>query len=351
MCSLIALAEHGSPVLGVNYDFYFGHGLLAVGRRGVDKHAMSDDPARLQWHTLYGSVTLNQFGCELPTGGINEAGLAVHLLECEGVAYPPPTPGLPQLIELQWIQYVLDTCANLDEALATLQRVALVRSFFGLHFALADPKSVAFVTPTAEGYAITRMAPGPAALSNTPLPVALADARGESVAGSRESLRRFRTLRAHADAHRAGRDAVEYAFTGLDRVARRPGALVRIVSALLGHPRGATVWQTVFIPAERRLELSTLSDRRRKTLSLSSLNFEATAPVLLWDIEARAEGDLAPRMRPYARDANSALITRVYRHFTAHVPVEDQLRIAAFPDNFYTPHHVGAETPVIRRVS
>lgn len=351
MCSLIALAGHGAPVLGVNYDFYFGHGLLAVGRRGVDKHAMSDDAARLQWRTVYGSVTLNQFGCELPTGGINEAGLAVHLLECEGVAYPPPTPDLPQLIELQWIQYVLDTCADIEEALATLQRVALVRSFFGLHFALADTTGTAFVTPTAQGYAITRMAPGPAALSNTPLPVALAAMRGETVEGSRESLRRFRTLRAHAEAYRADLDAVEYAFRGLDRVARRPGALVRIVSALFGQPRGATVWQTVFVPAEGRLELSTLGDRRRKTLSLSELDFDAAAPVLLWDMEARAEGDLLPRMRPYSQHDNARLVSRVYRHFAAHVPADDQRRIAAFPHDFYTPHHGGTEKAALRRAS
>lgn len=351
MCSLISVDDRGAPIIGVNYDFYFGHGLLVSGRRGVDKYAMSDDPERLRWRTVYGSVTLNQFGCELPTAGINEAGLAVHLLECEDVEYPQPPPDLPQLIELQWLQYVLDTCASVDEATATLERIGLARSFFGLHFALADPLGVAFVTPTADGHEVTRSAPGPAALSNTPLSVALADARGEPVDGNRESLRRFRTLRAHADAHRADLDAVEYAFAGLELVARRPGALVRIVSALLGRPRGVTVWQTVFVPAERRLELSTLGDRRRKTLSLSSLDLDATAPVMLWDLEARAEGDLAPHMRPYARAANAALITRVYRHFTAHVPVEDQRQIAAFPDDFYTPHHDGAEAPAIRRAS
>jgi choloylglycine hydrolase len=359
MCSLIGFAAGGSPVLGVNYDFYFGHGLLATGRRGVDKYAMSDDRDRLTWRTAHGSVTLNQFGCELPTAGMNDAGLVVHLLECEGAEYPPPVPGRPQLIELQWIQYVLDTCADIDAALATLERVSLSRGFFGLHFALADPRGIAFVGPEPGGWRVQRAAPGPVALSNTPLPVALADARGERVRGSLESLRRYRTLRARAARYRDDQDGVDFAFSALDRVAKRPGALVRIVSALLGHPRGASVWQTVFLPAERRLVLSTLGDRRRKSLALDALDLSAQATSLLWDLEAQAEGDLRPHLRPYSGARNAALIRRVYRYFRQHVPAEDQVRIAAFPDPFHappppgsnTPQHDGSARAVLRRAS
>lgn len=185
----------------------------------------------------------------------------------------------------------------------------------------------------------------PAALSNTPLARALADARGERVAGSRESLRRYRALARRAAEYGVRGPAVDYVFAALESVAQRPGGWLRLLGALLGHPQPATVWQTVFVPAQRRIELTTAADRRRKTLSLSALDLDAAAPVRLWDLGARAGGDLAPRMAPYARSANEALIRRVYRHFSKQVPPADQRRIAAFPDDFYTFAGPGNPTP------
>lgn len=336
MCSVITFEHRGSPILGVNYDFYFGHGLLAANPRGVEKFAMREQSDRLTWRVAYGSVTLNQFGCELPTGGINEVGLAVHLLECEGVEYPPPVAGQPELIELQWLQYVLDTAGNVAEALDTLKRISLQRTFFGLQFALADTKEVAFVAPTPDGYAISRMPPGAGALSNTPLSIAIAHEQGAKVSGNRESLRRFSLLRRHAAGYSPDQEPVAYAFAGLNRVAQRPSGLIRLLAGILGSPRAATVWQTIFVPQERCLVLSTLADARPKKLMLSELDFDSAKNVWLWNLENRAAGNLQPLLKPYTRAANAALVHDTYRYFTRHVSREEQHQIAEFPESFRT---------------
>jgi choloylglycine hydrolase len=71
-CSTFCLAGAG-PVFGKNYDWDVADGLVIVNKRGVAKTAMTNDnPAK--WTSKYGSVTFNQYGREMPCGGINEAG-------------------------------------------------------------------------------------------------------------------------------------------------------------------------------------------------------------------------------------------------------------------------------------
>ena len=42
------------------------------------------------WTAQYGSITFNQYGRELPTGGINEAGLVVESMALSEARYPEP---------------------------------------------------------------------------------------------------------------------------------------------------------------------------------------------------------------------------------------------------------------------
>ena len=45
----------------------------------MDPRKAKGTPA--SWVSKYGSVTFNQYGRELPTGGMNEAGLVVETIE------------------------------------------------------------------------------------------------------------------------------------------------------------------------------------------------------------------------------------------------------------------------------
>ena len=64
------------------YDWHIDHGLLIVNKKGVAKRAMLLNPAEkaAEWVSKYGSVTFNQYGREMPNGGMNEVGLVVETL-------------------------------------------------------------------------------------------------------------------------------------------------------------------------------------------------------------------------------------------------------------------------------
>jgi penicillin V acylase-like amidase (Ntn superfamily) len=123
MCTSVKLTNHQEVVLAQNYDFYYGHGLFIVNKKGVRKTALTDNLTEenmyseeshgAKWVSLYGSVTFNQFARELPTCGMNEAGLAIVSMWHDTVQKTEPR-GKNQITELQWIQQQLD-CFFLGE--------------------------------------------------------------------------------------------------------------------------------------------------------------------------------------------------------------------------------------------
>ena len=90
-CTTFCLKRGSQAVFGKNYDWGVGDGLVIVNKRGVAKTALippQEKPAR--WVSRYGSLTFNQYGRELPSGGMNEAGLALELMWLDETRYPAP---------------------------------------------------------------------------------------------------------------------------------------------------------------------------------------------------------------------------------------------------------------------
>ncbi|MBD3221418.1 linear amide C-N hydrolase [bacterium] len=137
-CTAIGVEGPAGVYLGRNLDWELGDGLIVVHPR---------DPTR---GAIYLSVTMNQFGADLPLGGMNEVGLAV-----EELSYPPARPpepgGRPTIDEFALIQYLLDRCATVDAALRAVDRLAVVRRWAGLHYILADRTGDAAVLEFLDG--------------------------------------------------------------------------------------------------------------------------------------------------------------------------------------------------------
>src|SRR4051812_40169767 len=136
-CTTFCLRKGSTAVFGKNYDFYFDDGLVLVNKRGVAKTAspLSDGtPAR--WTARYGSLTFNQFGREFPSGGMNEAGLAVELMWLDATRYAS-LDRRPALGALEWIQYQLDNYTTIAEVTRNAGNLR-VTSQGKIHFLTCD---------------------------------------------------------------------------------------------------------------------------------------------------------------------------------------------------------------------
>ena len=93
-----------------------------------------------QWVSEYGSVTFNAIAREEPIEGINEKGLVIAGLWLDNTQLPIPD-NRPAVDDMQWIQYMLDNCADIDEVIAEVNNVRISnQSQARLHYFLSDAK-------------------------------------------------------------------------------------------------------------------------------------------------------------------------------------------------------------------
>jgi choloylglycine hydrolase len=134
-------------------ELFYGHnlnqpgmnvpGLIFINKRGVFKVGRSSDemltkersnPSTLSWISRYGSVTFSTFGKDMPDGGINEAGL--YLWEMNDETQYPVNDKLPKLIQMNWMQYILDNFSTIDEAIQAAYDIEI--GGWGWHYFVSD---------------------------------------------------------------------------------------------------------------------------------------------------------------------------------------------------------------------
>jgi choloylglycine hydrolase len=325
-CTTFCMRSGAEILVGKNYDWDIGDGHVIVNKRGVAKTSMAgQDPAR--WVSRYGSVTFNQYGRDLPSGGMNEAGLVVELMWLEATRYPT-TRGLPVLGCLEWIQYQLDTAATI----ADLRRGAgavRIESDAKLHYLACDRSGECASVEFLDGRLVLHSGaemPIPALTNDTYEDSARFASRHAGFGGTQPtpagpgSLERFVRAATLARAFTpTSSDAdVGRAFGILDAVAQ--GSYTR--------------WNIVHDVAGREVSFRTRENRDVGRLRLGVLDFRCSTPVLVHDLGDPRRGDVAGALSDYTREANRSLVFRSYRGtpFLAGISDAALERIALHPE-------------------
>ena len=113
------------PVLTV-----FPRGLTRDGGHAGPMTVVTDNPAK--WTSEYGSVVTTIFGIGT-ADGVNERGLAAHMLYFPPADYGPRDEAKPGVQAALWAQYALDNAATVEEALAKLATVSIVKVEIEVH--------------------------------------------------------------------------------------------------------------------------------------------------------------------------------------------------------------------------
>jgi choloylglycine hydrolase len=305
-CSTFCLDSPGGPVFGKNYDWDVPDGILVVNKRNVTKTGLTSDNPAL-WTSEYGSVTFNQYGRELPCGGMNEAGLVIELMWLQETEYPS-VDERSSVENLQWIQYHLDLSATVDDVVAGDSDIRIsAAGRAALHFLVADSAGSCAAVEFLGGEMTVHTG------GSMPVPVLTNDTYENSksylsqhlgfggdrpVPMSRGSLDRFvRVAAAVAEFDPgAGDNAVDYAF----------GVLASV------NQGSHTQWSIVYHLAERSVSFRTKGNPGTRRIDLKRLDFACDAPVLVLDIDAGMTGDVTGLLEPYTYEANRALIGRTF---------------------------------------
>lgn len=320
-CTTFCLVDSQRIVFGRNFDYYAVDGRMIVNRRGLQKTAFWTNSG-FRWVSRFGSVTSNQFGCEMPNGGINEAGLVVEHMWLDGTVFA--NDARPSLTELQWIQYQLDCSATVAEVLASDQRIRIQTDSSPLHILVADRGGRSAVIEFLNGRMVsyTDDALPVAALTNHTYAASLAYAGTTSAAQADHvsSLGRFvqaaESVRTFGSAHPA--DAVAYAFAALANVSQP----------------NWTRWSLVYDIGELSVYFRTSAAPAIKQIRLSDVDFSPGAATRQMDINHQAAGVVIPTDLYSAAD-NLAVLRSVYRQTLpiSWVSLSYLQTRAAYPDS------------------
>lgn len=97
----------------------------------------------LSWKSRYGSVVVTAFGASAVSDGMNEEGLAAHLLYLTNTQYPQSVAEAPALSNIFWALYMLDHFKTVSEAVKAASKLNIVATevhgrTWPAHLALED---------------------------------------------------------------------------------------------------------------------------------------------------------------------------------------------------------------------
>ncbi len=316
---------------GKNYDWHLDQGVLVVNKSGIAKRAMMLDPTEsaAEWVSRYGSVTFNQYGREMPNGGINEVGLVVETLMLPGTRNPAPD-ARPAVTA--WVQYQLDNSRTVEDVIASDQVIRISPSMpMPLHFFVCDAQGKAAVVESLDGKFTCHTGdqlPHKLITNNTCAESLRFLAQHEGFGGtqpihtgSHGSLDRFAVAADRLQDYEpegSRTDAIQYAFGTLAAVRQGNG----------------TKWSIVYDLKNLEVHYKTQRCSEIRTLELKDLDFSARAPVRTIGVNTPHAGLLNSHLADYDPDINRWMVFYTVRQTPMIAQLPDVLieRLAAYPE-------------------
>lgn len=334
MSTAIYIGKNEVKLLGKNQDVPYGGAYFFTNQRQIAKKAMAAPPAKpMEWISRYGSITVSQVGKELPNGGMNEAGLVVEQTTLWSSDYPD-AGDWPVIGELQWIQLLLDTCENVQEAVDVATRVRIVNPMSRLHYIIGDAQGDCAVIEFLNGdmKVYSKESLPKTILANTPYREALAcledtenDWQRSRDDYSRNSMKRF---------------AIVANTVALPVPAGKDAGTVFMLDALSAARRTDTAYSLVYDIAGMKISFRTERYPATKVMNLAMLDFSPEGRGLALDLQQPEEGDATGRAVPYSKELNDLVVRSFFcdpvltEAFRWSVPDEMLELMAAIPD-FY----------------
>lgn len=303
-CTSFCLQDADNLVFTKNYDWHLDHGLLIVNKRNVAKTALlldqSERPA--QWVSKYGSVTFNQYGREVPNGGINEAGLAIEGLMLPETQYPTPDD---RPAVLSWIQYQLDNHSTIEQVIGSDKRIRESEvAGLPIHYALCDREGNMATVEFIDGKLVYH--------EGDTLPVKVLT--NDTYANSLAYLKRYAGFGGTERIAYSSRTSLDRFVCAADRIRKyRPGNGTSIIDyafdCLASVNQGdKTKWMIVYDLKRLQIHYKTLHNSKLKSIRLRDFDFDCHTPVQIMSINTARSGLLNPYFHEYEPDINRWLI-------------------------------------------
>lgn len=284
-------------VLGKNFDWYNGDGVILQNKRGIKKTAYGLDTRHVVgWTSRFGSITFNQIGKEFPYGGVNEKGLAIEMLWYSDSYYEES--GQPTISELEWVQFNLDNYKTAAEVEYYLDSMNINPIQANLHYLVADRGGRSFVVDFVNGKAVvSKTKEEHQVLTNSNYLGSLDyyNKNKENINfDSRSSADRFCQLTSKVNDKKP--KSIDDVFHILQESSEE-------------RDNYKTFWTIVYDLPNLMIYFKTADNQNVKTISLKSLNHKANSPIYAMDINSRQI-----HWKKYNPEWNKKLLAKALEH-------------------------------------
>jgi len=328
-CTTFCIQSKDQLVFGRNYDWNIGVGLVMINKKDIQKRAFLTSPGEpVEWVSRYGSISFNQYGRELTTGGMNEAGLVVEQMWLSETRYPEPDKR-PTLRELSWVQYQLDTSRTVDDVIASDARIRISPDSVTLHFLVCDKEGKVATIEFLNGKMVAHKGDDlpVTALANNCYSDSLDYVKRFQCYGgdkikpeSTGSLDRFSGAALGIKEYEKDEkeNIIEHAFTILDRVSQK----------------SFTQWSIVYDVKNLAIQFKTTAAPTIKTLQMNDFDFSHNTLVRVLDIDTPKAGDAAPEFVDYTLEINKKLVLDAWKgtSFLKDTPDHFLNLVAGYPE-------------------
>lgn len=337
MCTTFILKNKNTALLGKNYDFFFGQGIIHNNKKNVTKRSLSFNEQRVfEWTSKYGSITFNQFGRELPQAGMNEKGLAVAQMALpEGKIVRTDKKAVN---ELQWVQYQLDNFSTVKEVLDNVQKVGVDPAFSLLHYIVCDAQGNSVLVEFKDDKTLTYPGLAVPVLTNNYYEELINYSQkfeGKKLPGGIHSLDRFTRAQAMVKKfNEAGsKDPVSYAFSILADVKSLPSPKNMLIFLAKRIPPAFSYWTIVFDCRNRIIYFHTMKHKNTREIRLDSFDYSCKTPVKVFDINAKVSGDIGSLFHDYSKEENEALIEKDLKPLKGKFPPHLKPFMVNYPES------------------
>jgi penicillin V acylase-like amidase (Ntn superfamily) len=312
-CTTFFINHNGHMVFGRNYDWLADAGMICTNQKGLAKTSVKNtDGSVISWVSQNGSITFNQYGKEFPTGGMNEKGLVVELMWLDGTIYPPSSDERPSIGVLQWIQYQLDNCSDIDEVIASDKKLRIISKGTPLHYLVADARGNAATIEFLDGKMVVHKG------NDLPFPVLTNHSYETSLAAKQRgtdqgdnSLERFTTACNMLEQYRdtaSGQSLIDHSFKILNKVAQGD----------------FTKWSIVYDISNKKIYFKTQRFLQIKTIEFSSIDFTCPAISKAMDMNQDAGGNINTLLIYFSKDINRKLVKKAMEQSKSRIRVSPE---------------------------
>ena len=309
-CSTFMLKKGDAFIVGHNDDEFIDNwpGHFFVNKRGMIKSSVSinnllgrpDTAPKIQWTSRYGSVTWNALGREFPMGGINEAGLHIDVMYLHDTRYPE-TNTQPHMFVYQWVQYQLDNYQSVTEVVQNLSQLVLETEKW--HFFISDKLGqcacIEFIDGKPRVYTGESM-PIPV-LCNAPYELELLCLKDFQGFGGTRNI--FVQTDGNDNRFVQAATMIKDYDPGQSNTAVQYG--LKLLKQL---ERGSNKWSIVVDVNHSTIYFHTSRCRELKYFNYGAFDFSADTPVMMFDINAEAQGDVTRNFLSYEIELNRQLV-------------------------------------------